>query len=96
MIKRLLLRRDGGDTVLPKSAISAESVTVPGECPYCASKTWRVAGQNKRISHDDIAYEADAIALCCGGAVGVLRAETNTLFGLREDEALSRFGIRIY
>lgn len=57
---------------------------------------FKVAGTGRRISSDDRAYEADAVALCCEKRVGLLRVETGTLFGVREDEAVMRLGVRIY
>jgi len=66
----------------------AKHVTVPGACPLCGSEMFLVRGEHKHIAPDDRAYEADAIAECCGSAVGRLRLETDTLFGLEEDEAM--------
>lgn len=65
-------------------------------CVGCLRAPFKVAGANKRISSDDRAYEADAVSVCCNCHVGILRAETSTLFGLREDEAIARLGVRIY
>lgn len=86
----------------------ADHAVAEGPCPGCQSLEsyecgeratvagFRVQGRGRRIAPDDRAYEADAVAMCCDGAVGTLRLETNTLFGLREDEAVSRLGVRIY
>ncbi len=53
-------------------------------------------GTGRRPSVDDRAYEADAVSACCSKAVGTLRLEVSTLFGVREDEAVARLGVRIY
>ena len=65
-------------------------------CPGCKAKApVKVAGSGRRIeSHDT--YAADAVTLCCKGWVGTLRAKCDTLFGLEEDEAIGRLGVRIY
>ena len=57
---------------------------------------FKVQGTGRRPSEDDRAYEADAVAACCGQRVGLLRLEVSTLFGVREDEAVARLGVRIY
>lgn len=71
-------------------------VDADGLCPNCNDDAFKVSGRNQRIAGDDRAYEADAIALCCGAHVGTLRAETNTLFGVREDEAVLNGRCRVY
>lgn len=82
----------------------ADHAVAFGPCPGCGRQDsygvgtygFKVAGTGKRPSADDRAWEADAVALCCNKHVGILRVEPNTLFGVREDEAVSRLGIRIY
>lgn len=74
----------------------ATSAVVDGACPHCKIETLRVSGCNRRISADDRAYEADGHCISCSAYVGELRQETNTLFGLREDEAIQRMGVVIY
>lgn len=74
----------------------APTAVVEGECPVCKAETLSVRGCNRRISQDDRAYEADAHCVSCTAPVGVLRQETNTLFGLHEDEAMAQSGVRIY
>lgn len=69
---------------------------VQGACPACGCEDCKVAGTGRRPSKDDRAWEADAVALCCDQPVGVLRVETNTLFGVREDEAVLRGRWRVY
>lgn len=68
----------------------------PGGCPKCGAHPLRVQGTGRRIAADDRAYEADAVAMCCSKPVGIARAEVDTLFGVREDEAMSRLGVKIY
>jgi hypothetical protein len=72
------------------------AVVVGTLCFGCGTSPFKVAGTGRRIAPDDRAYEADAVSLCCKTGVGVLRVETGTLFGLREDEAVLRMGVRIY
>lgn len=61
-----------------------------GACPRCGSAPFRVQGTGKRIASHDT-YAADAVATCCDQHVGELRATVSTLFGLREDEAVTRY-----
>lgn len=74
----------------------ADHAVAEGACPLCGSDDLKVAGTGRRPSDDDRAWEADAVALCCDRLVGTLRVEPNTLFGVREDEAVARLGVRIY
>ena len=55
-------------------------------CPSCKALELRVQGAGRRVSDDDRAWEADAFSVCCNQRVGTIRAETNTLFGVREDQ----------
>jgi hypothetical protein len=73
----------------------AESVSIGIDCPEC-KKPLQASGTNKRIAPDDRAYESDAICIGCNKMVGTLRLVTNTLFGLREDEAVLRGRCRVY
>jgi len=73
-----------------------DHAVVDGSCPLCGNPDFRVGGMGRRIAADDHAYEADAVAYCCNQQIGILRVETNTLFGCREDEAVSRMGVKIY
>lgn len=68
----------------------------PEPCPLCKASPWRVAGRNRRIADDDRAYEADGFCVDCGAAVGLIRAEASTLFGLHEDEAVLHGRPRVY
>jgi hypothetical protein len=71
-------------------------VVVDTLCPGCGASPFKVSGTGMHIAPNDRDYEADAVALCCDRRVGTLRVETNTLFGLREDEAIARSRCRIY
>lgn len=74
----------------------AAHATAEGRCPICSAEPFRIRGTGRRIAADDRAYEADAVCLTCEQMVGTLRVEVNTLFGLREDEAVFRSGVKIY
>lgn len=73
------------------------AVVTGGACPGCGASPFKIAGDGRRPSIDDRAWEADGYALCCKRCVGVIRVEPSTLFGVREDEAvMNRYGTRIY
>jgi hypothetical protein len=74
----------------------ADHAIADGCCPTCHAVPFRVQGTGRRIAADDRAYEAGAVCLACAQIVGTLRVEVNTLFGLREDEAVFRSGVKIY
>jgi predicted nucleic acid-binding Zn-ribbon protein len=74
----------------------ADHAVVEGKCPACGCDDFKVAGTGRRPSSDDRAWEADGVALCCRAHVGTIRVETNTLFGVREDEAVLRGRCRVY
>lgn len=71
-------------------------VVLAVKCPRCGADPFLVAGAGKRPSADDRAWEADAGCLACGARVGTLRVEADTLFGVREDEAVLRGPWRVY
>lgn len=58
------------------------------DCHECGHTPLRVRGESPRISSDDQAYESDGRCFDCGSAIGLVRAEMETMFGLREDEAV--------
>ena len=75
----------------------ADHAIAPIPCPACKnSESVKVQGMQKRIATDDHAWESYALTTCCGAFVGTMRHEVDTLFGLREDIAMSQLGIRIY
>ncbi len=68
-----------------------------GTCPACGARELRIAGKNKRPSVDDRAIIAEAFAVgCCGEEIGTIRAEPDTLFGVREDAAVLNGRARVY
>jgi len=75
---------------------AADHAVAEGKCPTCGAEPFRVRGTVPRIADDDRAYEAEAWCLACSASVGKLRVEVSTLFGLREDEAVLRLGVKIY
>lgn len=78
----------------------ADHALAEGRCPYCNVQedggSFKVAGSGRRPSDDDRAWEADAGCVACKAHLGVLRVETNTLFGVREDERVLRGRCRVY
>jgi hypothetical protein len=74
----------------------AAHVVVAGACPACGFEPFNARGIGVRPAADDRAWESDAVALCCRAAVGVLRVEANTIFGVREDEAVLHGRWRVY
>ena len=86
----------GGRVRLEVPRPSLESVAPGGACPKCGDPGYQVTGTGKRPSEDDRAYEADAHCLKCQAYVGTLRVEVNTLFGVREDNAVLNGRCRVY
>jgi hypothetical protein len=76
--------------------VGADHAVVDGACPLCKATPFKIAGTGRRPSADDLAWEADAVACCCDQPVGIVRAEPNTLFGVREDARIAQMGVRIY
>lgn len=64
-------------------------------CPACG-KPVAVQGRNMRPSLDDRAWESDAHCASCGVRLGLIRAEVDTLFGVREDRAVLHGRCRVY
>ena len=91
--KVLLVHTDG---TRRKGTPHETHAEIEGSCQHCGVAPLRVQGTGRRIAQDDRAYEADGIAMCCSKFVGVIRVEVSTLFGLREDEAVMRHGVKIY
>lgn len=83
---------------LPFPEADYANFKTPITCPACGAPSEKlgVQGSGRRISEDDLAYEADGYATCCNAHLGTIRYETNTFFGVREDEAMARLGVRIY
>jgi hypothetical protein len=95
--------RDGSERTAPLRlpAPDEEAAEVVGYgCP-CGARPLRVKGTGRRpAASADLArdtYEADAVSACCGGSVGTIYAQVDTLFGLEEDEAVLAYGrCRVY
>lgn len=96
---KVYLIHDGQRRACTLPYAESDHVVADGACPHCKSLEklpFKIAGSNQRPSEDDRAWEADAVALCCGRGVGILRVETNTLFGVREDRAVLAGRCRVY
>ena len=65
-------------------------------CPICKASPWHVRGADVRISADDRHFEGSAKCTGCDADVGMLRQETDTLFGLTEDRAVLQGRPRVY
>jgi hypothetical protein len=88
--------QDGKSRKATEPFKGADHALVSGTCPHCGAEPFKVGGTGRRIAADDRAYDADAVSYCCNKYVGVIRVEVSTLFGVREDEAVSRMGVTIY
>jgi hypothetical protein len=65
-------------------------------CPKCGAEApVPIAGNGRSIGGHDY-YKADGYAMCCNTYVGEIRAYVSTLFGIAEDEAVARMGVKIY
>jgi len=93
---RLFLVLDGKRVPIKTPFLGADHAEGQCGCPLCSSAPIKVAGTGRRFSADDRAHEADAVCCACGQHVGIIRAEPNTLFGVREDAAVAKMGVRIY
>jgi hypothetical protein len=98
---KIFLLRDGAaklELKLPFPEADYANFKTPIACPACGgpSEKLGVQGSGKHPSQDDRAYEAEGYATCCKAHLGTIRFETGTFFGVREDEAMARLGIRIY
>lgn len=78
------------------SELGAPSAKVDRACPHCGAAEFLVSGTGKYPSQDDRAWEADAVSRCCDKPVGIIRAEVDTLFGVREDRAVLEGRCRVY
>jgi hypothetical protein len=67
----------------------------PMACPKCAHQPLRVHGKGKRPSDDDRAWEADGSCFDCAEPLGLIRADVDTMFGVREDVAV-QLRARVY
>jgi hypothetical protein len=95
-LPKIFLLLDGKKLRLSLPFEGADHAVVSVCCPHCEADPFHVVGMGRRPSKDDRAWEADALSRCCEKPVGVIRYETNTLFGVREDEAVLRGRVRVY
>ena len=99
-MKLTLTDLDGMVHKLDKSAVGEETAVTTLTCPHCGEENIDIAGTGKRFDPDNSydTYRADAVhaADSCGKMIGVLRAKTETLFGIEEDEAVFRMGTKLY
>ena len=101
MIVHLLT--DTGRRACRVPSADAPHVFADGECPHCG-KALCVRGNGMRPSADDQAHEADALCVHClhehgdpaRARVGTLRVEADTIFGVREDRAVTEGRARVY
>jgi hypothetical protein len=102
-MKHTLTLNDGTKRKITPHA-NGERASATGACPVCGAvappggDSFPVAGTGKSIDPDNRhdTYRADAVCLLCDAHVGVIRAKVDTLFGIEEDEAVMRLGVRIY
>ena len=96
MARKLTLITEDRSIRIPLPKHDVGSVAPGGACPKCGEGGYHVVGKNMHISDDDRAYESEAFCTKCDALVGTLRLLTNTLFGLREDNAVLKGRCRIY
>ena len=95
-MKVTLAMVDGTTTLVSPSLVHGRPGIAYGSCPKCNAEPFEVRGRRARIASDDRAYESEATCVACGSAVGVLRAEMDTMFGLLEDSAVLEGRPRVY
>jgi len=98
-MKIFLIREGEPKTTLRLPFSGCPHVVLDAPCPACGAEHpegTQVQGGDAVPSEDDRAYEAVAMAVCCRGRVGILRVEMETLFGVREDEAVLNSRARVY
>lgn len=89
------LRTDGRRIVAQLPYANADHVVVDMACPSCAHDApLKLRGRNQYHDHDT--YHATAVALCCRTAVGKLEVKVSTVFGIDEDERVTRGPWRVY
>jgi hypothetical protein len=92
----MFLVRDGARKPIATPFDGADHATCEGEvCPTCKAPL-KLVGSGKSPSQDDRAWEAQGYSACCKAHVGLIRVETDTLFGVREDEAVLNGRCRVY
>lgn len=103
VMKVFLLTKEGPRRKCRVPYAGATFALAEGKCPACAweepgpaLKGFKVAGGDAHASDDDRAWECTAVCLACKAAVGTLRAEPSTLFGVTEDAAVLSGRVRVY
>lgn len=77
-----------GDAKRALRPVNERFAEADGACPRCKHQPLRVLGNGKRPSDDDRAWEADGSCFDCAEPLGLIRAEVDTMFGVREDIAV--------
>lgn len=95
-MKIWLIVSDGQRRTLHEPHEDADHAIADGACPKCDAVPCGVQGSGRRTSADDRAWEADGYCTACKQHVGIIRVEPNTLFGVREDEAVLMGRCRVY
>lgn len=86
--------KDGNRWSATRPYEDADHVLTEMDCPGCGEKVRAQGGGMHIESHDTYAASARC---ACGESVGTLRVEMSTLFGLEEDEAVTKHGrARVY
>ena len=96
---KLWLINERGNTELNLPREQEGFVTMAPQCTLgaCKGTHMRIQGRGPRIAADDRAYVAEAYTECCNRHVGTMRYEPDTIFGIREDEAVLNNGrARVY
>lgn len=99
---KVTIKRNNGDRIAAKVAENGNFVTIP-KCPNpaCSAEPCRIRGDGK-THHDHDTYYVRAVAQCCTDEkqivdIGEMQVETDTLFGIDEDEAVLVHGrARVY
>jgi len=74
----------------------ADHAIAEGACPTCKAEPFKVGGSGMRPSACDRYWEADGGCIGCKTFLGILRVDTGTLFGVREDRAVLEGRCRVY
>ena len=94
---KVWLLRDGEryPVTVPTDTIS-QALVHGVMCPGCRATPLAVLGSGTYASEDDRALEARGYCAACRAHVGVIRAEVDTVFGVREDRAVLNGRCRVY